>query len=501
MLTTDKNLDANTILRLYEQKNEKYWALIAQKSLLKLFRKMSKGVVGYSKFLKNNQVSLHLIKDYSDLELVPATYKKNYFQKFPLKELVWGNTIKTKPFVFTATSGSTGEPTYFLRDKELDEQYSVLAQMFMDQGRPGSTLFIDCFGMGVWIGGLITYSAFRYCALRGYPLTIITPGVNKKEIFHALTKAASNFDNVILAGYPPFIKDVLDEAVVEGINFSKFHMRLLFAAESFSENFRDYVIKQAHVKSPYFDTLNIYGSAEVGAMAFETPLSILIRRLAVKYPKILAQLFTTYKLPTLAQFNPMFVDFEAKAGEILISADVATPLFHYKIGDYGGVYKFSQIEKIFANNGVNLGRESKKLGIKIYELPFVYVYERSDLSTKLYGAIIYPEPIREALLDPKLNKFITGRMTMLTEFDSKHNQYLEINLEMMPKLKPKSGLEKLCQELVVKNLIKKNAEYKNNYGSIPHKVIPKIIFWPHTDPKYFGDSGKQKWIKPPKSWK
>ncbi len=278
MSITGEKISAQDIIKSYKVKPEEHWLSVQRKKTLTLFRQMSKQVPAYVKFLKQNDFDPKKVKNYEDLKTVPFIDKKNYFQRFPISEFVWQNEFERTPFVFTSTSGSTGMPTYFLRDEILDWQFSVLAQMFMDKGRKGTTLLIDCFGMGVWIGGLITYQAFRLCALRGYPLSIITPGINKKEIFHSLKNAAPHFDNVILAGYPPFIKDVIDEAESEGIKFGS-HMRLFFAAEGFTENFRDHIVKNLHVRNLYFDTMNIYGTAEHGGMASETPGSILIRRL------------------------------------------------------------------------------------------------------------------------------------------------------------------------------------------------------------------------------
>jgi phenylacetate-CoA ligase len=487
-------LKAPDILKLYRQKSEEYWVSLQRKNTLLLYWEMVKKVPAYVKFLKQNNFDPDKIANHEDLSLVPATTKKNYFQRFPISEVAWQDHYKTTPFVFTSTSGSTGEPTYFLRDENLDWQYSVLAEMFIRNGRKGTTLLIDCFGMGVWIGGLITYQAFRNCALRGFPLTIITPGVNKMEIFHSLKNAAPYFENVILAGYPPFIKDVVDEARSEGIKFPK-HVRLFFAAESFTENFRDYLGKELKLRNVYVDTLNIYGTAELGAMAFETPGAILIRRLALKYSQVYQEIFSNEKLPTLAQYNPMFVNFEVDDNNVLISANSAMPLFRYKIGDNGGVLRLSQIEAAFAKQHLNLRNEARKLGIELFNLPFVYVYERSDFSTKLYGAIIYPEPIKEALLDRRIRKHVSGKFTMITKFDAKQNEYLEINIETMPKFKSNLTHHKLCQKLIVENLIKKNAEYKNNYDSIPHKVTPKIVFWSYGHPIHFAGGGKHKWTK------
>ncbi len=256
MSTASAKKSAEHILKLYTTKGEEYWSSLQRKNTLSLFHEMVNDVPAYRKFFKKNSFDPKKITIHEDLSLVPYINKKNYFSKFSIPEFVAKDRFKKKPFVFTSTSGSTGEPTYFLRDESLDWQYSILAEMFLKNGRKGTTLLINCFGMGVWIGGLITYQAFRYCALRGYPLSIITPGVNKKEIFHSLIKTAPQFDNVIIAGYPPFIKDIIDEGLSEGIKFPK-HVRLLFAAEAFTENFRDYIAKELKIRNVYLDTLNI----------------------------------------------------------------------------------------------------------------------------------------------------------------------------------------------------------------------------------------------------
>lgn len=481
-------------ISLYSEKPEQYWRQQQEKNALSLFKRAIVGTIAYNKFLKTHGVNTQKIRAYDDLSLLPAINKKNYFYKFKLDEISWKGNLEKYSSVVTSTSGSTGFSTYFLRNEAIDQQYSVLAEFFLKNQPRKKTLLIDCFGMGVWIGGLITYQAFRYAALRGFPLSIITPGINKTEIFHCLRDLAPQFDYIVLCGYPPFLKDVIDEAWAEKINLKKMKIRLLFAAENFSESFRDYLVKKTGAKNTFLDTLNIYGSAELGAMAFETPTTILIRRLALKTPKIMEALFGSVKVPTLAQYNPKFVIFQEDKGNILITADNIIPMVRYQIGDNGGVYWPNQIESVFLENGINLRNEAKKHGLKFTNLPFVYVYERSDFSTKLYGATIFPEHVRDALQERSLIKFVSGRFTMMTKSDRNENQYLEINIELQPQIKSNKKFEKNLEKIIIKHLFEKNAEYRNNYASIPKKVTPKIVLWNHEHPLYFKSGIKQKWV-------
>ena len=63
------------------------------------------------------------------------------------------------------------------------------------------------------------------------------------------------FQQIILCGYPPFIKDVIDEAEGYHINWKELKLKLIFAAESFTEQFRDYIVKKCGITNPYIEVL------------------------------------------------------------------------------------------------------------------------------------------------------------------------------------------------------------------------------------------------------
>ncbi|MBI2591305.1 MAG: phenylacetate--CoA ligase family protein, partial [Candidatus Brennerbacteria bacterium] len=304
-----KNYSSNRLIKLIYSKKSYYWEQIKKVRALKLFHEAAKRVPAYKDFLKKQNINHENIHTFNDFQNIPPVSKKNYLTQYPQKLLNWGGSI-SKPLVFTSTSGSTGESFYFPRQEELDWQYSILIEKFLNYGTgQGPALVIICFGMGIWIGGLITYKAFEIASRRGqYPVSIITPGINKKEIFRVLKRLAPQYNQIILVGYPPFLKDIIDEAAAEKINMKKLNIRLLFAAEPFTEKFRNYIAKTAGIKNHCLDTLNIYGTADIGAMAWETPASILIRRVATNRKKLFNELFSSAsKTPTLAQYNPFFI--------------------------------------------------------------------------------------------------------------------------------------------------------------------------------------------------
>jgi len=135
------------------------------------------------------------------------------------------------------------------------------------------------------------------------------------------------------------------------------------------------------------------------------------------------------------------------------------------------------------------------LGKNIWNLPFVYVYERSDFIVKLYGANIYPETIRKALQKLEFSQLLTGKFTIIIKFDRQYNQYLEINIELKKNIPSNLKLGKYVQNIIVELLLEENSEYRSNYGEMPKRQIPKIVFWKYEDPTYFKPGVKQKWVK------
>jgi len=475
------------------------WSREGKKYLPVFFRRMALSVPAYRRFLRENGVRRGSIRTIEDLASVPVMSKKNYLQKNSFNDLLWHGSTRC-PQVLTSTSGSTGKPTYFARSHEIDEHSSLIHELIFRTSslkEDESTLIIVCFSMGVWIGGLITYQAFELMSHRGYPISILTPGINKIEILKILTDLAPQYKQIILAGYPPFLKDIIDEALAQGVPLDKHRMMLLFAAEAFTENFRDHLAKKVSIENLFTDAINIYGSADIGTMAFETPISILARRLALKNNKLFSNMFGNItKTPTLAQYVPEFVSFEALNGEILVSGDSALPLLRYSIGDHGGVYTFRELIERYKTHGIDLLKEAQAVGIRkhVYELPFVYVFERIDLAATLYGLQVYPETIKEVLLKKHFVDDLTGKLTLITKYDDDQNQYFEINLEQKPKKKIKKAFASELLAEIIKGLREKNSEFRELSDFLGKRTEPKLVFWPYEDPLYFKPGIKQPWV-------
>lgn len=474
-------------------KKSAYWTREEKRMRESLYLTAATQVPAYKDFLKKNNVS-----NAAHFDTLPFTSKSSYLQKYPLDELVWNGSLNV-PLVFTSTSGSTGQPFYFPRGAQLDQQASIVHQLFLENNQVSTTeptLILICFGMGVWIGGLITYQAFVTMRNANFPISILTPGINKQEIFRAINNIGRNFKQLIIVGYAPFIKDVVDEAPANGIDLKQFNTRFIFAAEAFTENFRDYIVQNTGTKDHLVDTMNIYGSADIGSMAFETPFAILARRIATANSALFKDVFGEInRTPTLAQYNPRFISFEAIEGQLYLSGNNTIPLIRYGIGDHGGIFSFDEIVRIFKNRGIDLLQEAIDAGIAAFvnQLPFVYVYERADLSTTLYGLQIYPETIREAILEEPFSSHFTGKVTLITKYCEKQDQYLEVNIELRKGKKANKLLLNRTLDNITNHLKSKNSEYRELHKAIGERARPKLVPWPAEHSTHFKGGVKQRW--------
>jgi phenylacetate-CoA ligase len=481
---------------------EAEWRRLGKRRALALFHNMAERVPAYKDFLKKHKVDHRKIVSAKDFAQLPAVDKDNYLRAYPREALCWDGEFSRDSWTISTTSGSTGKPFYFPRQNSQDWQYAVMAELYLRSNfdiQNRSTLYIVAFPMGAWIGGLFTYEALKIIAERGrYNLSIITPGIHKQEILEAVKQLGKDFDQILIGSYAPFLKDIIDDGVEEGINWRDYNLGFIFSAEGFNEVFRDYVIKKTGLRNPYKDTLNHYGTVDMGTMAHETPLSVMLRRAAINDLETYKAIFDREdRLPTFAQYNPALFYFEQDRGNLYCSSYSGLPLVRYDLKDSGGIITLSQASKRLKRLGYDLDGDIAKAGIKdtVWNLPFVYVYERNDFSVSFYAFQIYPETIRRALQAEELQRFLSGKFTMTVRYDNEGQQRLEIHVELRPGQPENDLLRSRTRRFVVDALLDESSEYRETHIMYGERVHPDIIFWPYEDATHFRPGTKQKWVK------
>ena len=469
-----------------------------EKRALDLFHTVARRVPAYKDFLIKQHVQEKKIRTYGDfIKYVPTVDKENYISQYPLADLCLDGNLFTNRMI-SVSSGSTGEPFYWPRglvqDHEGAEMHTTLFDHIFQMNQRG-TLMVNCFSMGAWIAGSFTTSSTLAYIDKGNPVNIITPGLDKGEAINAIKRLAPLYEQVVLVGYPPFVKDIIDEGTRVGIKWNKLKTRLLTAGEAFSEEWRDYVLKLIHSSDPYHDAINVYGSADAGMLGYETPLAILIRRIYNQRPRTRSDFFHTDMTPSIVQYDPRRRHFEEVNGELVFTAMSGIPFVRYNIKDFGGVLHFPELVEPIKDRFEVMADKHVVDVARWKQQPFLYLKGRKGFSATIYAVNVYPENIKAALIDRRLQRWVTGRFTMATRNYSDMDQYFELNVELARDFVVKKRHQELIEEVILQKLLKFNAEFHKLYTAIGVKALPRVHLIEFNDPNYFSQDGKHKWVK------
>lgn len=483
--------------KMLNNTTEKKWQSLGQTKALNLFHQAAQHIPAYKKFLKTHQIDHLKIKTAKDFRQVPPTDKPSYFLKYPLEEFSWyGKLANANTISFS--SGSTGKPYFWPRTTYQDYEGAfafehLLTSLFHIEKK--STLLVNCFSMGNYVAGVYVYTSTHALAQKGYPLTIVSPGINYQDTFNILKKIIHKYDQIILCGYPPFIRDLIELGLEYEINWSKHSIKFFFASEFFSENWRDNTLEQAGVSRPLSNSTNIYGTADSAIFAFETPISILIRKLAQANSNLHKSLFGSQTTPTFVQYNPLLTFFEQIDSEIAITSNSGLPLIRYNLKDQGGIISNQTLIQTLKSHNINLNQQLSKNNLleAPSQLPHLYITNRSDGAVSFYAILIYPEYIRTGLETKELLGNISGKFTLRSGHNQANQPTLEIHVELRAGITPSLKLTTLIKKSVVAGLKARSAEYSFLEKSIKEKALPVIILHQKGSSEYFKIGIKQKW--------
>jgi phenylacetate-CoA ligase len=463
---------------------------------LKLFSNVAVTVPAYKTFLSQNGINPANIQTESDFQTLPPLTKQNYLQKYSLPDLCRYGQIETSDMI-AASSGSTGKPTYWCRffadELEITTRFEQIFHdsFFADTRR---ALAVICFTLGTWVGGMFTANCCRYLAIKGYPITVITPGNNKEEILRVVSELGANFEQVVLLGYPPFLKDVIDTGIARGIEWRQYNIKLVTAGEVFSEEWRSLVAERIGSQNPCYDFASLYGTADAGILGNETPLSICIRRFLAETPEAARALFGESRLPTLVQYDPISRFFEVEDGALLFSGNNGIPLIRYNILDNGGIITYDAMLEFLSEWGFNVAQASSLSNERgIRNLPFVYVFGRSNFTVSYFGANIYPENVTVGLEVPEIREWVTGKFVLQVIEDSDKNRHLTVTVELAPNIEASVDKKQAITTSILTQLRRLNSEFAN-YVPAEYQA-PQITLKLHGDAEYFPVGVKHRYTR------
>jgi phenylacetate-CoA ligase len=461
------------------------WIKIGEQKALENFKLASKAVSAYKDFLKKHKVNPEKIKTVEDFKKIPLTNKKNYFNQYPLKDLVLGGDL-SKATVFHYSSGSTGKSLYWpkstIQDVNTYKGMELVYNLYFDLAEKNS-LLINCLAMGPWPAGDIVHTSTKFVADKGSKISIISPGTNPELFFTIFNDLAPLYEQTIIGGYQSFIKDLVDEGLARGIDFKAHNIKFLTGGEKFSELWRDFIYNNFSIDDPYRTVASVYGTSETGVCAFSTPFCDYLRIFLYKDASA-KNLFEQKDTPSLTQFIPPARHIEIVNNEIVVTSMGEIPLIRYNSNDYGKILYPEEISSQLAE-GFRSGWGPRM----ILKLPILAIDGRSDGTFTLFGANVYLEQIVK-VLETDLKDFVSGRFIVEKTEDETATPVLKLTLETRIGVKPNPKLMMKVKAKIVVGLTKINSEYRNVVKTSGDKAKPRIILKNHRSKEFTPITGK-----------
>ncbi|WP_370948899.1 phenylacetate--CoA ligase family protein [Amycolatopsis sp. cg5] len=444
-----------------------------------LFARVAASVPAYRKFLAERGIDPASVRTLDDFRLLPLLDKDSYHRRYPLPELCRDGTLAGCDMI-AVSSGSSGTPTIWPRsladELAIARRFEQVFRAFEADRR--STLAVVCFPLGTWVGGLFTTACVRHLAAKGFPITVVAPGNNKAEILRVIPELAPHCEQLVLLGYPPFLKDVVDS----GEGWDRHDVKLVLAGEVFSEPWRDLMAERTGLRDRERDVVSLYGTADAGVLGNETALSVSIRRFLADRPELAHELFGGVRLPTLVQYDPGSRFFEAVDGTLLFSGDNGIPLIRYHIADEGGVVSYSDMLAFCREHGFTPTPGP--------ELPFVYVFGRSLFTVSYFGANVYPENVTVGLEQQGISDWVTGKFVLETVEDAARDVRLRVTVELAP---GRTGDPAVLAESIRTHVARLNSEFAH-YVPV-ERQLPEVVLKDAGDPEYFPVGVKHRYTR------
>ncbi|WP_405180046.1 phenylacetate--CoA ligase family protein [Nocardia sp. NBC_01377] len=419
-----------------------------------------------------------MISGPDDFPSVPPMTKKDLAAAWPLSECVDGTSESAALVV--ASSGTSGTATFWPRGEksftDAEEHFDSLfrSQFGTDEHR---TLVIVCFAMGTWTGGTYALLALLGLRLRGHRITVITPGVDLISAQTALTTLGPLFERIVIAGYPPYVRDLLDQATEPALRQD---IRLLVGGEPTSEDWRDHVVELLGRREQPERVIAVYGASEIGFVGNETAFTIAVRRTARRDDALAAAVFgtddsgaATGLQPTLVEYDPQSCYIETEDGYLLFTIGGTVPTVRYRVNDRGAVFSGYDLARILGSAG-----HTDLAGAVRADSWYLAMSGRTDVAASLYGANIYPDPVHAAIDHPAFATAITGKFVLSTTRHEQREQ-LRIQVELRPEMVADETLAQRLSAAAADALSAANSEYRVLRTQLGTVTDPAVVLEPY----------------------
>ena len=395
----------------------------------------------------------------------PETDKASYINLHATETRCRAGVLPFRHVTIDESSGSTGTPYNWVRTRrERLESQRFISYFARYCYGSGPRITINAFSMGAWATGLNMGQALEANGI------VKNTGPDLGKILSTLRFFGPSYPYLIL-GYPPFLKRLLDAAEEANFPLADYRLDALVGGEGMSEGLRDYLQRRfRRVYSGYGAT-----DLEIG-IAGETPVSVALRRLAWKDPRVQRALFgDDSRLPMVFQYNPLMHHVEVNEHDELLFTitrdSLLSPRIRYNVHDEGGIARFDELETTLRALGYDL-RALAAHDQPTLRLPFLWVYGRRDSTVSVMGANIYPEDIEQCLYsDPALARITRSFCLSLAESNAQVRPRFLFEIES----EPTDELRAHFARTMVRELERMNADFREALHEYSAALQPEIV--------------------------
>ncbi|MHB8949132.1 MAG: phenylacetate--CoA ligase family protein [Rhodoferax sp.] len=255
----------------------------------------------YRALLQEHHIEPSTLGTQTDLSALPVLTKANTFERFTLEQLarptptteladvLTSSGRSGRSFGFRLTTRAQHETSWFDIDLGLQDMFNI------DQY---ATLLVNCLPMGV--------------VFRSRAVAVANVSVREDMACSILRDVGPRFGQTLLCSDPLFIRRVLDEARIAGVDWPALNTSVIMGEEVLVEAQRDYIAARMGIdldRDPHRMIGSSFGVGELGLnLLFETRETIRLRR-AMRAQAEVAQLLSGTSggssMPSVFCFSPM----------------------------------------------------------------------------------------------------------------------------------------------------------------------------------------------------
>lgn len=447
-------------------------------------RETAARVPAYARFLRLAGFDPRRLRGPDDFGQLPLTDAASYLAPFAVAERCReGGLARAQALALGA--GGAASPTLWPRFPEQDRALLQACGALLHEHfrlRERWTLLLLATPVGTWLGGLpLAELAPRLFADQEARGSVVTPGLAVAEALHCVRQLGRYYDQVVLAGAPATLAELLDAGARGGIDWPALHTGLLLLGEDAAETERARLLERTGRAPDALQGLcGLYSSLEAGGIVgYETIACRLVRRLCARDPALARALFGSARLPLLVQYDPFRYFLEVYEDTLVLTTRGGMPLVRYNTHDRGGLLRCEELVARCRARGIDLAAELRALGSAgLQPLPFVYTHGRAD-AVSVRGALVSAAQLRAILERPSLRLALSGRFQFQVDTISDGRTVLRVACELRPGVPPREELRRLYRYTLLRELQRGNPEFCGVYTAAAGRVELDLLLVAH----------------------